>query len=490
MTFFDPADLSVVSLDLMLTLGIVVLLVLDLFVDSPTNKRALGYASALLLVGVFAASFFLDTSGVAFSGAYVGGGWALFFKRVFLVAGALSIVASVDHVAAKQPHRQGEYYLLLLFSLLGMTLLPGARELILLVVCFELMGIPLFVLAAYDKTDRDKRAPDAPNDAAEAGLKLYVIGVVSTALTLFGLSFVYGATGSTNLTTLADASSSPLLRAGMVLIISGMGFKIGAVPFHMWVPDTYQGAGTPFVSFLSVAPKAAGFAALSAIFLMGLAPHAQVWLPIVLVLSLASMLIGNVLAVAQSNVKRLLAYSGVAHIGYMLMAFATQDAEGVGMLLFYVVGYVVTNIGAFAIVQVVAQNGGDDSIESFNGLGRRSPWLALAMLLFLLSLAGIPFMVGFWAKLYVFIAAWKAGFEWLVLVGAVLAVVALFYYLQIARAMYMKPPAEKADKPRTGVGLKLAIIACLLGVVGFGLWPRPVLDDALEAAFYSPMSER
>jgi len=364
----------------------------------------------------------------------------------------------------------------------------------LLIVCFELMGIPLYVLAAYGKTDIQCEADRQGNGkgaAAEAGLKLYVIGVVSTALTLFGLSFVYGATGSTTLSALADAPSSPLLRAGMVLVISGMGFKIGAVPFHMWVPDTYQGAGTPFVAFLSVAPKVAGFAALSTLFLMGFSPYEQVWLPIVLVLSLASMLIGNLLAVAQSNVKRLLAYSGVAHIGYMLMAFATLDAEGVGMLLFYFVGYLVTNIGAFVVVQVMAANGGDDSIDSFNGLGRRSPWLAFAMLLFLLSLAGIPFLVGFWAKLYVFLVAWKAGFEWLVLVGAVLAVVALFYYLQIARAMYMKPPPpDKASRPRMTVGLRLAILVCLAGVVGFGLWPRPVLDDALEAALHSPMSER
>lgn len=476
----ELADLAPVALDVMLAVGILILLVADLFVEGRASKRWLGYGAAALCGGVFAASFSLDTSGAAFWGAYSGGAWALFFKRVFLVIGALAILASVDHVAERAPYRQGEYYLLLLFSLLGMTLLAGARDLVLLIVCFELMGVPLFVLAAYEKTDRGPKST-----AAEAGLKLYLVGVVSTAITLFGLSLVYGMTGHTSVTALLAARPSSLLVVGMTLVIAGMGFKIGAVPFHMWVPDTYQGSATPFVAFLSVAPKLAGFAALATIFMLGLSRHEESWLPVVLVLSLVSMVVGNVIAVVQTHVKRLLAYSGIAHIGYMLLGFATGDAAGSTMLLFYAVAYALTNVGAFAVVQVLAADGGDDSIKSFDGLARRSPYLALAMLVFLLSLAGIPFVVGFWAKVFVFLAAWEAGYQALVLTGAVLSVVALFYYLQIARAMYMNPPTKPAA-PRAGFGLSVAIFVCLLGVAGLGLWPDAVMSPAIEATEDSP----
>ncbi|HEY3234760.1 MAG TPA: NADH-quinone oxidoreductase subunit N, partial [Polyangiaceae bacterium] len=311
--------------------------------------------------------------------------------------------------------------------------------------------------------------------------KLYLVGVASTALTLFGLSLVFGVSGTTSIQQLLEVPPSPLLIGGMILVLAGLGFKIGVVPFHMWVPDTYQGAPTPFVAFLSVAPKLAGFAALSSLFLLGFSGQYSTWLPILTGLSLLSMTAGNLLAIGQSNVKRLLGYSGIAHIGYMLMAFATGSADGAGMLLFYGGGYVVTNVGAFLVVEAMAAQGGDDSIESFKGLAQRTPWLALAMLLFLLSLAGIPFVIGFWAKLYVFVVAWRAGLLWLVAAGAVLAVLALFYYLRIARAMYMDPPA-KTESVRVAFPLRVAILLCLAGVVGLGAYPKPLLEQAEASA--------
>lgn len=340
------------------------------------------------------------------------------------------------------------------------------------------MSIPLFVLAAYAKTD------DPLGDGkitSEASLKLYLVGVVSTAVTLFGVSLVVGMAGTTRVDEIARTGASPLLFAGIAMTLGGMGFKLGAVPFHMWVPDTYQGASTPFVAFLSVAPKVAGFAALAVLFLDALVPHRELWVPMVVALSAVTMVVGNLLAIAQENVKRLLAYSGVAHIGYMLMAFATADERGTAMLLFYAAAYVVTNLGAFLVVEAVAARGGDDSIASFAGLGRRSPGMGLAMLLFLLSLAGIPFVVGFWAKLYVFMAAWQAGYEWLVVLGAVLAVVALFYYMRLARSMYMDEPTHRRPL-HASPSLKLAIGVCLLAVVGMGAWPGPIVERALEAA--------
>jgi len=363
-----------------------------------------------------------------------------------------------------------------MFSVLGMTLLPGARDLVLLVVCFELMGLPLFVLAGYAKTD-DPKGPG--KHAPEAALKLYLVSAVSAAITLFGLSFVYGLTGSTRIEAIGLAPMSPLLVVGVMLVLSGMAFKIGVVPFHMWVPDTYQGAGTPFVAFLSVAPKLAGFAALATLFQHGFGQSKSEWQPMLVALSLISMLLGNVLAVVQTNVKRLLAYSGIGHIGYMLMAFVAGP-EGTNMLLFYVVAYVVTNMGAFQIVEAVEAQTGSCTLDAFDGLWKRAPTLAMAMLIFLLSLAGIPFVVGFWAKLYAFIAAWHSGLYVLVVVGAVLAVVGLFYYMQIARAMYMKKPTS--DTPVRAAPLLAASLAlCLAGVVLFGAWPSPLLQGATHA---------
>jgi NADH-quinone oxidoreductase subunit N len=477
-------QLSPLSLDMLLAGGILLLLLVDMIF--PRLGRGNAKLTAAILAAVFAASFTLDTSGNAIGGAYVGGAWPLLFKRIFLIAGIIATLGSSAHVERCYPYRQGEYYLLLLFSLLGMTLLAGTQDLILLLVCFELMSLPLAVLAAFDKNDSDRGQQRTP----EGALKFYLVGVTSTAITLLGISLLFGMAQTTNIAELGAAGSTPLSTLGMLLVISGLGFKIGVVPFHMWVPDTYQGSGTPFVSLLSVAPKLAGFAVFSLLFLQGLGAWSDDWVPLIAALSLVTILVGNLLALPQTNVKRLLAFSGVAQIGYMLMAFASNSVEGLGMLLFYAAGYTATNMGAFLVVQAVAAAGGDDSIDSFDGLSQRAPGLALSMLLFLLSLAGIPFVVGFWGKLYVFIAAWHAGLGWLVVVGAVLAVVALYYYLQVARAMYINPPREQRHIAISG-SLKLAIIICISFVVGMGAFPNPFVEATSEAAhhFFSIINE-
>jgi len=468
-------QLSPLSLDLMLACGILLLLAVDMLF--PRLGRGSANLTTLILVSVLAASFVLDTSGSAIGGAYVGGSWPLIFKRIFLIAGIIATLGSSEHVNNCYAKRQGEYYLLLLSSLLGMMLLPGSQDLILLLVCFELMSLPLAILAAFDKNDNYRGRQRTP----EGALKFYLVGITSTAITLFGISLLFGMAQTTNIALLGAVEPTPLSTLGMMLVLAGLGFKIGVVPFHMWVPDTYQASGTPFVSLLSVAPKIAGFAALSLLFMEGLGDWSRDWLPVVTGLSLVTILVGNLLALSQTNVKRLLAFSGVAQIGYMLMAFACANAEGLGMLLFYATGYTFTNMGAFLIVHALAAAGGDDSIDSFDGLAQRSPGLALSMLLLLLSLAGIPFVVGFWGKLYVFIAAWRAGLGWLVVVGAVLAVVALFYYLQIARAMYINPAREQSSIP-VPFSLKLAIAICTAFVVGMGAWPNPFVVVTSEAA--------
>jgi NADH-quinone oxidoreductase subunit N len=232
-----------------------------------------------------------------------------------------------------------------------------------------------------------------------------------------------------------------------------------------------------------VASKAAGLAALVVLFVIGFADESVNWVPYAVVLSVATMVVGNVFALAQTNVKRLFGYSGIAHAGYLLMALVAWETSGIAMLLFYLAAYVVMNTGTFLVVEAVSRDGDEDRVANFDGLARRSPWLGMAMLLFLLSLAGIPFVVGFWAKLYLFVAVWQAGYPWLVLVGAALALVGLFYYLQVVRAIYMKPPAEGHTDPiKPGFGLSVSILICLIGVVAFGVWPGLLLESAEAAA--------
>ena len=454
-------------------------LLVDAFLPARCG-RLVGWLTAALLAGVLAASFLIDTSGTAAHGAFVGGAWTTFFARVFLAAGILGVLGSIDHVARQTARRQGEYYLLLLFSLVGMMILPGARDLLLLVVGFELMGLPLYVLAAYAKTD----APEVSgrrSPAAEAALKLYLVGAASTAVTLFGLSLVVGMAGTTRIDALVAAGAhTPLATVGLLMILAGLAFKIGAVPFHMWVPDTYQGAPTPFVAFLSVAPKAAGVAAIAVVFVVGPGAQSGPWWSALAVMAGVTMLVGNLLALPQTDVRRLLGYSGIAQIGTLLVAVVTHSASGLGMAAFFLAAYLFTNMGAFLVVHAVAVDTGRHDLTGMAGLYRRSPWLALALLVFLLSLAGIPPVVGFWAKLSVFLAGYRAGLAALVVIGVLLAVVGLFYYMRVARAAFMVEPTETA-RLRVSAPLRAAILACLVAVVALGLCPRP-LYEAAEAA--------
>lgn len=487
-------DLAPLSIPLVFVAGILFVFVVDLAL--PKLGRGLGYITAALMLTTLTASFYLPSAGESLFKSYQGGEWSLFFMRVFLVAGILVVLGGIQFVAKRYPYRQGEYYLLLMASLLGMLLLPGAKELILLFVCFELMGLPLYILAAFAKTDALPKPDSNPHDksmandnswqskknpAPQAALKLYLIGAVSTVVTLMGMSFIYGVAQTTVIAHFAVAPLQPILFLGIALVIAGFGYKIGAAPFHGWVADTYQGAGLPFVAFLSVAPKLAGLSALVALFVGGFYERSVLWLPVIVALAAFTLVVGNLLALGQNNIKRLLAFSGVGQMGYMLMALACNNEEGLAAMLFYGAGYVVTNIGVFLVVLAVTQESTQESLSLFDGLGRRSPWLALSMLLFLLSLAGIPFVVGFWAKLYVFLVAWQAGLQWLVVAGAAMAVVALFYYMQVAKALYMKDALSEFS-PTVHVSLRLAIALCLALVVGMGAYPEPFLQAAQAAA--------
>lgn len=468
--------IQVLSLPLAVAALAALVLVADTFLG--VRGRTLGWFTAAGLLGITAASFFVDGAGVAPHGVLVSGPWELFFQRVFLAAAVLGVLGSIDWLEQRTPRRQAEYYVMLLLSVVGMTLIPGARDWVLLVVAFELMGVPLYVLSAWEKTDG---GADDPKLGAEAALKLYVTGAASSALTLFGLALVVGMSGTTSLAGLGAGSPAPLTAVGMMLILAGFGFKIGAVPFHMWVPDTYQGAPTPFVAFLSVAPKAGGLAALAAVLLSGWAKQSAVWGPALAGISVASMFVGNLFALPQSDVRRLLGFSGVAQIGYVLVGLCARTEFGAAMALFFIATYVFTNMGAFLVVHAAAENSGGHTLARLTGLSRRSPWLGAALLVFLLSLAGIPFVAGFWAKLFIFLAAWRAGLFVLVVAGVALAVFGLFYYLGVARSTFMAD-GESSEPVRAGPALKLAVAACLVAVVGLGLWPGPLVAEATRAA--------
>jgi NADH-quinone oxidoreductase subunit N len=432
---------------------------------------ALATAGVLVLAGV---AFWLAPTGARLGGMFVQDGLALYAKRLFLAATFIGFLGGLSLPGPAFARRAGEYHLLVLASLLGMLVLASARDLVLLFVAFELMSIPLYVLAGFAKHS---------DTAVEASLKFFLVGSVSSAIMAYGLSFVYGAARTTSLSGIARAlaAGDPLVVLGLVGAFAGFGFKIAAFPFHMWVPDTYEAASTPFVAWLSVAPKAAGFVALFRVYYEGAGHDVVRWAPLAAGLAAATIVAGNLMAIPQQNAKRLLAYSGIAHIGYMLMGLAAASAAGTAMVLFYLVAYVFGNMGAFLVVDAVARSEGSEHLAAFRGLAQRSPLLALAMLLFLLSLGGIPFVAGFWAKLYVFWAAATSGLYWLVLVGAILTVVALFYYLVVAKRMYIEAPAA-SGRVRMPPTLALAVILCVVGIVVLGVYPKPLVMAALRVA--------
>ena len=453
--------MSAPPLVLELGTGALILVVFGIGLFGPArDRRLVGVVATAGVLALAVLAMLLAPSGAALGGMFVQDGLAIFVKRVFLAATFIGLLASLG--SPRFARRSAEYHLLMLTSLLGMLALASARDVILLFLAFELMSIPLYVLTGFDK-----RAPEA----LEASLKFFLVGSVSSAVMAYGLSFVYGATGSTSLAVIAKAAADPWLTLGLLAVLTGVAFKIAAFPFHMWVPDTYEAASTPFVAWLSVAPKAAGFVALFRIYFEGAGDRAGV----------VTMLAGNLMALPQKNTKRLLAYSGIAQIGYMLVGIAAASASGTAMVLFYLVAYVFGNMGAFLVVEAVARSEKSESTSAFRGLAQRSPLLALAMLLFLLSLGGIPFVAGFWAKLYVLWAAAERGLYWLVLIGAIPTVVALFYYLIIAKSMYIEP-SPRTDAVKVSPALAASLLLCVLGILVLGVYPKSVVMAALRVA--------
>ena len=414
--------------------------------------------------------------------------YALFFKALVLVALGLVVLTSTDY-ARKLGRFQGEYYALLMFAGSGMMLLAATTEFISIYLALELATLPLVALAAFLGHSR----------SGEAGLKFFLMSAVSSAVLLYGIALVFGFTGTTHLEHIASALSSGsdadtafgsyAVLLGVVLMVAGFGFKLSAVPFQMWVPDVYEGSPTPVAAFLSVASKAAAFAVVLRVFYVAFPGSSLDWSLVFAGIAAASMTIGNIVAIGQQNIKRLLAYSTIAHAGYLLVGVAAvtqsgwssaEAAFGPSSLLFYIGAYTVTNLAAFAAVIAISNKTESDMIDDFAGMGRRAPYLAAALALAMVALIGIPPSGIFIAKLYIFSAAVHSDLAWLAVVGVVNSVVSGYYYLRVVRTMYVTPPTSEEKVP-SSYAFRLGLVVAVLAVLGLGIYPTPLLEVSEDA---------
>ena len=465
--------------ELIIALTLVIVLVFDLF-DS-ISKAILGWMTIVgsgIALWVSIQMHQAGTVGTQFNDMFKVDNFSLFFNIIFLVSTILVALISLSYLG-RDDRKQGPYYLLILLATLGMMLMAAGNELIIVFLGLELMSLSLYVLAGYFR--------ESPA-SSEAGMKYLLLGAFASAFFLYGIALIYGGAGTTNVPAIAEAitapDKSPLLLAGMFLLIVGFGFKVAIVPFHQWAPDVYEGAPTTVAAFISAGPKAAGFAAFLRIFMEAL-PNLQVeWSGVIIVLAMLTMTVGNVIAIAQTSIKRMLAYSSIAHAGYILIGLAAANNDGVSSAMLYLLVYCVMNIGAFgAVILAKTEDGESLMISDYAGLGLRKPLLAMFMTIMLLSLAGFPPTAGFVGKFYIFKSAVQAGHIWLVVVGAINTAISAFYYLRVVVTMYMREPEEElpfASYPSTlVVGLVLAAIGMLL----IGILPSLMLTPAQNSVF-------
>jgi NADH-quinone oxidoreductase subunit N len=482
-------DFHAIAPELILTATILVVLIVDLVAPERsrwTSSRiaSIGVLAALIPVITLAAD---GTDRVLFGGAYVVDNYALALQGFFLIVAYVALLLSVDYIGDGD-YYQGEFYFLLLTSLLGMLVMTSARDLITIFVALETITIPTFVLAGWRKHD---------SKSNEAAIKYFIVGVLSSAIMLYGMSFVFGETGgSTLLTDIARHidrfGTSSLLAVAIFMTIAGFAFKVSAVPFHFWTPDTYEGAPTPVTAFLSVASKAGGFVALLTIIRIGFFPSQDSWEPVLWVLAAASIIFGNLVALRQTNIIRMLAYSSIAQGGFILVPLAVAgDGQAARAsfeaVVIYLLIYGAMNLGAFAVAIAVARRTGTAEIDSYSGLGQTAPGLAVTMTIFLFSLAGIPPFAGWFAKFVMFRSVLEANSPSAIVLGVIAAVgsvIAFFYYAAVARKMWFHDPAPEAvSTPRAvPAALTVAIGLTVAVVVVVGIYPQ-VFAKVGELAF-------
>ncbi|HSM71268.1 MAG TPA: NADH-quinone oxidoreductase subunit N [Anaerolineales bacterium] len=473
-------DYQVLTPYILLTVWACILLLVDLFIPKG-RKEITAFLSAFglaITLGFTLAQIGLEETG--FNGMVVLDGFSIFVNALLLVSGLLGIALAYGYVKRMGIER-GEYYTLLLFSVTGMMLMAQAADLIIVFLALELLSIPLYVLAAFARPKVDSE---------EAGMKYFLLGAFSTGFVVYGIALIFGATQATNLYAIVEFASNGtsglLLAIGAALILVGFGFKVAAVPFHMWTPDVYQGAPTAVTAFMSSGAKIAGFAALLRVFATAFPSLATEMTDILWALAALTMIVGNVVAISQSDIKRLLAYSSIAHAGYILMAFVpygNPDPEiastAVAAGLFYLVAYAVTNFGAWGVVIALEKKEGRGlAIEDYAGLGKKYPALAAAMTVFILSFIGFPPTLGMVGKFYLFRSVIDGGFIWLAIIGVLTSLISAFYYLRVVVTMYMKE-GEPAVERETWLGLVTAGTA--IATVFVSLVPQYLFAWASEA---------
>ena len=453
--------------------GIMIMLA-DPVLPPSGNKKILGFiALAGVLAGLMATAIQAESYGDAFFDMVRVDAFSIFFHVVILLITLVVVLSSFDYLEV-QRIKAGEYYALILFAAVGMMLMTSAIELVLIFIALEISSISTYILAGFRR-----RAAES----AESSLKYFLLGSFATAFFLYGVAMVFGATGTTNVYRIAEVLTtqhSVVVYLAVALMFVGLGFKVASAPFHVWTPDVYEGAPAPVVGLMSTGPKAAAFAVLLRVLFATGAPG---WFWLVWISAALSMTIGNMGALVQNNVKRLLAYSSIAHAGYLLVAFAAAKTTGISAAIFYAASYAAMNVGAFAIVAHLSGRGERYvTLEDYAGLGRRSPLIAAMLTIFLISLIGIPITGGFFAKFYVFSAALQSNLVGLTIIGVINSAIATYYYLRVIVYMYMRDERIEAPVMPLPAGLTAAIAISLIATIYLGVLPNRVLDDAVRAA--------
>ncbi|HTW87278.1 MAG TPA: NADH-quinone oxidoreductase subunit N [Candidatus Binataceae bacterium] len=475
-TAIDFAWLPLCPLAVVALAAIIVLLV-GVRVRDDESEGLGALTLALLAVAFIFTLGLFGRSGIAFAGALSLDNFAAIFELLILMSSAVVILMSIEYVPV-MGLSAAEYYALILFATLGMMLMAAGADLIVIFIGFEIMSISVYVLAGFLRRNLKSN---------EAALKYFMLGAFSTAFLLYGIALVYGATGTIKLGPISAALSgpmaaNPLLLSGLGLMLVGFGFKVAAVPFHMWTPDAYEGAPTPVTAFMAVGVKLGAFAGFIRIFMVHLGPVSIHWTAVLWVIAALTMTLGNLAALMQTNIKRMLAYSAIAHAGYLLVGMTAAGSQAGGAIIYYLLGYAFTNLGAFAVVIALERRGVEgDLITDYRGLATRHPVLAAAMALFLFSLTGIPPLAGFVGKFYIFSAALNAGLVGLVIIAVINSVVSAYYYVSVIVAMYVLEGGVEFGPLDSRPALIAALSVAAIATVLIGIYPNPYMSGALHA---------
>jgi NADH-quinone oxidoreductase subunit N len=452
-----------------------IVLMFDLLLPRDRKDPLAWFSLAGVVLAAIATWRLRDTTLSAFADTFVVDPYSNFFKLFMYLSVVLTILLSRTYLKQDRIHL-GEFYHFLLLVLAGMMVMASASDLITVYMGIELVSVSLYVMAALKRYE---------SRSTEAGLKYFILGSFSSAVLLYGMSLVYGVTGTTNLSEigafLSGGATNAAATAGLILMVVGLAFKVAVAPFHMWAPDVYEGSPTPITAFMSVGPKAAAFAVILRVLLEAFGGLKTDWEVLLTVLAVLTMVVGAVIALVQTSLKRMLAYSSIGHAGYALIGVVVGDSLGTFSVMYYMAIYAVMNMGAFGVM-IMLRNAGlaGEEIDDYKGLAKTHPWAALFMLIFMFSLAGIPPTAGFIAKFYIFMAAVQAGYIWLAVVGALLTAVSAFYYIRVIVVMYMQEP----EAPQTltfNKGMTAALVFSLLFVVALGVYPEPLAHYAQSA---------